>query len=91
MTRDELIARLKEQKARKVVLTWNQFVTAFQALDAGKKADFLTALNGLDWKTANKVLADVVKTAKVALASAEVDAIVADNTITVDELLGIMN
>lgn len=90
MTRDQLIAKLKAQKARKIDLTWNQFVTAFQALTAQEKADFLHALNASEFTVADKVLTKVVREAKLALASAAVDALVADNTITIDELLEIM-
>ena len=90
MTRDELIARLKQQKARKVVLTWNQFVTAFQAIPADQKADFLASLNALNFQVANQLLTRIVKNAKEAIASTEVDAIVADDTLTITELLDIM-
>ena len=89
MTREELIARFVQQKANKTVLTWAQFVSAIGAADATTKNIILNAANSGNGHVLFTTIGEIVKQKKRDVAKVDIDAIAADNTLTIDELLTI--
>ena len=89
MTREELLTKLASLKARRVVLTWPQFASAVADSNAGTKAAILTAANNEDGRALFSLIIDIVKQKKLAIATAEVEALAADDSLSIDELLGL--
>lgn len=93
MTREELLDSFASKRARKISLTWAQFAGAVGALSDERKERILSLANdGAPASTARlgEVLAKVVAMKKLELARIEVEALVADGSVTVDELLNLL-
>jgi hypothetical protein len=91
MTRDELLAQLATRRARKISLTWAQFAGAIGAADVNTKNQLLVAANKADGRTLATVVGAIVTATKRGLARAEVDAVAADDTLTIDELIALLS
>jgi hypothetical protein len=91
MTREELLDSFAKRRARKISLTWGQFASAIGGAPVDTKAAILAAANKSDSRALFTLLNGVVIATKKAMARAEVDAIAADDTLTVDELIALLS
>lgn len=91
MTRDELIERFVKNRTKQTALTWGQFVSTVSASTPDEKAQILIALNNGDKDALCAILIGMAKTKKRELAISEVNTIIADNSVTVDELLTLVD
>lgn len=91
MTREQLLASFAARRAKRIVLTWAQFAGAVGAVDDNVKAQILNAANNGNVRVLSTVIFGIVAAKKIALARAEVDAIAADDTLTVDELIALLS
>jgi len=90
MTRDELLTQLANKKARKDSITWGRFAAMIASQPASTKTAIINAINANNMNIVATTIIDLVKAEKLALAKAEVDAIAADDSLTVDELIAIL-
>ena len=90
MTRDELLATLATRKARKDVITWARFVSMFAATSQATKTQLITAVNAGNAAAIFTIISDLVRAEKQAKAVSEVNAVAADDSLTVDELIDIL-
>lgn len=90
MTRDELISQFVDRKAKKTKLTWGQFASAITTADQATKAAILSAANEGNGVQLFNILIPLIRSAKRNIAQAEVDAIAADDNLTIDELINIL-
>jgi hypothetical protein len=91
MTREELLDSFAQRRARKISLTWAQFAGAIGGAPVETKTAILAAANKSDSRALFTLLNGVVIATKRAMARAEVDAVAADNTLTVDELVALLS
>lgn len=91
MTREELIAMFVRKRAKGIALTWTQFAGAVQALTADQKEQLLLAVNNGNKDTLSQLLLAIVSAKKIELATVDVDAIVADDNLTIDEILTLID
>lgn len=90
MTRDELLAKFATARARKITLTWAQFAGAIAAAPADVKAQILEAANKSDGRTLFTVINAIVTVKKIEIAREQIDAVAADDSLTIDELIAIL-
>lgn len=90
MTRDELLATLAQRKARKDAITWGRFVSMFAATTPTTKNNLIAAVNAGNASQIFTIINDLVRAEKLAKAQADVNAVAADNSLTVDELIDIL-
>ncbi len=91
LTRDQLLAKLAQSRARRIELTWAQFVGAVGASDASTKAALLAAVNKGDGRVVFTTLYALSQAKKLALATEEVELVAADDSLTIDELIGLLS
>lgn len=91
MTRDELLAKFANARARKISLTWAQFAGAVAGAPDPIKAQILAAANASDGRTLFTVINGLVVAKKQDLARAEIDLVAADDNLTIDELIAILS
>ena len=91
MTRDELIATFIKKRTKVTALTWAQFVSAVGASSADQKAQILLAVNGNDKDALASIIFGIAHAQKASLASDYVNGLVADNNLTIDELLTLVD
>ena len=89
MTREELLEKFIRQRATKIDLTWNQFAGAIVGSGDSVKARILAAANTGDGRALFTEIAEVVKAKKLEMATEQVNTIAADDSLSIDELLGI--
>jgi hypothetical protein len=89
MTRAELLTKLASLKARRIVLTWSQFASSVADSDAGTKTAILTAANNEDGRALFSLIIDIVKQKKMSIATAEVESLAADDSLSITELLNL--
>lgn len=87
MTRDELIATFVRRRAKDTMLTWPQFAGAVGSATPDIRSQILLAVNKDDKNALNSILMGIAKDKKIELATTEVNSLVADNNLTIDELL----
>lgn len=90
MTLDELKTRLATSKARKLSLTWAQFAASVSEASAAQKADILAAVNAGKRKDVATAVMSLANAKKLALARAEVDAMLVDGSMTADDLIALL-
>lgn len=91
MTRDELLAQFTTRRARKIQLTWAQFTGAIAAAPQNVRDQILLSANTSNGALLTRTIGGVVVEKKRALARAEVDAVAADDTLTINELIAILS
>jgi len=91
MTREELLTKFAEARARRISLTWAQFTGAVGAAPDPVKAQILAAANAADGRTLFTVINGLVVARKRELARAEVNVVAADDSLTIDELIAILS
>ena len=87
MTREQLIEYFTRQRIKDTDLTWAQFTSAVGAITVDERTQLLLAINNGDKDALCGSLLKIANDKKRAIAAADIDALVADNTLTVDELL----
>lgn len=90
MTREELLVQLANKKARKDNITWAKFASMIASSPAATKTAIVNAVNTNNVNVLATIIFDLVKAEKYLAAKAEVDAIAADDSLTVDELIAIL-
>jgi hypothetical protein len=90
MTRDELLSKLAVTRARKIVLTWAQFTSAVAGADDALKAQILAAANMSNGRALFTIINGLTVAKKLELARAEVDAVAADDSLTINELIALL-
>lgn len=90
MTRDELLATLATRKARKDAITWGRFVSMFAAASPQIKTQLMAAVNAGNAPAIFTIINDLVRAEKQAKAVSEVNAVAADDSLTVNELIEIL-
>lgn len=91
MDREQLLTKFAKKRATKISLTWAQFTEAVAGADATTKAAILQAANASNGRGLFTRINALVQLKKYTLARAEVDAVAADDSLTIDELLALLN
>ena len=91
MTREQLLDQLARRRARKVALTWAQFATAVQGADVTTKGRLLDAANSMNGSAVALLVLGITGAKKYELALEQVELLTADDSLTVDELTGLLD
>lgn len=87
MTRDEFVSLLIRNRTKLTALTWTEFTGAVTAVSLDEKTQILLAVNSGDKTALSTLLINIANTKKTSLATSYVNDIIADNSLTIDELL----
>ena len=87
MTRQQLIEYFVRQRTKDIDLNWAQFAGAVGAISADQRVQLLLAVNNGNKEALCNILLKIASDKKRELATVEVNALVADNSLTIDELL----
>lgn len=90
MTREELIAELATRRTRSITLDWNQLTAAIAQASVIQKGQIVDAVNTNNGPLLMTLMMAICKNARNDSALAEVNQKLADDKLSVDELLSLL-
>lgn len=87
ITRTDLINRFIGVRTKGVTLNWGQFASAIAGLTVDQRNQLLLAINNEDKEALCSIVLSVAKTVKTQLATTDVNTLIAGNTLTIDQIL----
>lgn len=90
MTREELLAELARKRSFKLVLNWGHFSGAVSSAPQATKTITVDAINSGNNPLLASTIIELVRAKRLDVARQEVDAVAADDKLSIDELIDIL-